>query len=116
VCCTEVPLDGGTSPACNVVTVTSSCEAPTACPSRLSPTATECSGVNQFRVCSKPSDCTEANFTACCTFTEGAMTMSFCFPPEIASIANGRDCVSLDAGTDAAADAGHSAGHDAGHD
>ena len=67
----------------------------------------ECTGTNQVRLCSKPGDCTETNFTGCCTFTEGSLTLSFCFDPDVAPEINGT-CMVVDAGTDG--------GHDAGHD
>jgi hypothetical protein len=78
VCCTEVPLTGGSPPNCTNGTVTSSCKPASACPTKLG--GFTCSGTEQLPLCTTKADCaSDPGNNLCCTFTQdGGGTLSFC--------------------------------------
>jgi len=86
-CCGTVDLNGGTPPNCNVASITTACAAQCNTSLQFSCTVTE-----TVRLCGQPSDCTENQYSKCCTFQTGNQQTTFCASQQIANAA-GATCM-----------------------
>jgi len=93
VCCADIPVNGGTPPACKIVGISTSCTTGAACPTNITAQST-CNGTDQVRACATNADCTEAQYNKCCTFKLGGDAggdggVSFCLNNQLAQLGGG---------------------------
>ncbi|HEY6460586.1 MAG TPA: hypothetical protein VIY73_10565, partial [Polyangiaceae bacterium] len=69
-------VTGGKAPDCTTGTISVACTAQTSCKTQLG--GLTCTGTQIVHLCKQASDCTEANYKECCTFTQDGGSISFC--------------------------------------
>lgn len=84
VCCGTLVTGAGSPPNCPIQSYGTKCTSPNACATNIPVT---CSSTATVRACASSSDCTEANYGQCCTFTQNMQTASFCADQLIAQFA-----------------------------
>jgi hypothetical protein len=87
LCCGTIVLSGGSPPACDVSSITTTCAAQCATMLPFS-----CTGTDTVRLCNQNTDCTEQGYDKCCTFQTGGQSVTFCANQGIATSA-GATCL-----------------------